>query len=161
MSEQIHHYTPIPSSTYSSGKRLYHQRHLQTRLFFSLYSRPHNNTIISVVPSILTPIAIGHATYSDFFSNSGFEANCSNVKFLSSTNNIALISTKANLYPIQFRGPPRKVSILPYTPGTELRASCCSFVGVRAYRSGLNVSASGPQTSVEALMLWIAIVSEA
>ena len=113
-------------------------------------------TTHSVAPS--SPV--NHTmTHSDFFSNSGFEANCSNVKFLKSTNNIALISTKANLYPIQFLGPPRKVSMLPNTPGTELRASCCSLEGVRAYRSGLKVSASGPQIWVEALILWIAVVS--
>ena len=57
-----------------------------------------------------------------------------------STNRIALISTKANLYPIQFRVPPRKVRRLPHVPGTVLVSG-----GRLRYRSGLYSPASGPQ----------------
>lgn len=50
----------------------------------------------------------------------GLLASWSNVKLRSKMNRIALISTNAKRYPMQLRVPPRKVSKLPQTPGTEL-----------------------------------------
>jgi hypothetical protein len=66
---------------------------------------------------------------------------------------MVFISASANLYPMQFRCPPKKVRILPYTPGTALRwaASSAGTSLLAKWRSGLNSSASGPQMSFEVL----------
>jgi hypothetical protein len=80
-------------------------------------------------------------THFAFFSISGLLANSSNLKFLIKTNKIARISARANRYPIQFLVPPRNVRRLPQIPGICLVFS----ISAEKYRSGLYVSASGPQ----------------
>jgi len=153
----MHPFYNHTSCNFSLGcERLDQQRHLQSGLLLPFDPRAHDNPAHQSCPRHTVYVARQRAdldTHDAFFSISGLLASSWNSKLRSKTNKITLISTSANLYPMQLRVPPRNVRRLPHTPGTWF---VCSSAGL-LYLSGLNSAASGPQMSVSWLMFRMAV----
>lgn len=133
---------------------------MQSRIFLPHHSGPHDHSTHYQCHSHDPPKASWVTTHALFFSIFGLLPNSPNSNPLINTNSITLISARANLYPIQFLAPPRKVMMLPQVPGTRF-CSALSFSSTLPsedgrWRDGLKDLASGPQILSEVFILAIA-----